>query len=744
MTSRSANKSMKAALPILLIALVLLAAPAYAQTETPLPIPGQADPGGGTTPWDKTTLKQLGLTGALQQYDTQPTLTFWFFTRADQVLNRARLRLTFFDKEPELWAGFDQLEVLVNGEPIAQLERDAVLAEPKVSISIDSRLLLSENSITFRLNVDNTGLCGRRVALGTWRLIKHGVLETKGAPLPLQSDLSLLPIPFVDPRYDKNPVVHFIFAKEPSSEDLRAAGLAAGYFGLLAGSGVRFEVHVNDIPPVSAVVIANGPLTLGNTELPTQSRATLSMVDHPASPGSNLKLLVLSGPNHEAPVQAALALALMELPLQGTTLDVGDVRTPAPRALYDAPRWLPAEPIVQFGQIKGGKNLTHRGLVGGTLPLDFRISPDLFAWPDEFVHITVDYSHIAPNDDFVPQVTVELNHTYVGTLDPPKVIEGVATGSKDLVLHRSRLRGFNSLQFHVGWPNLDRVCDVEPSYVEALETTIAPSSAIHFDEIPHFIRMPNVAVFVDDGYPFTRYADLGETAVVLPSKPTPGEIGTALSMMAHFAAITGVPATRVAFTNPAGIDRNADKDLLIVGAAENLAFLHSWPGYQPLSFPLGQVAVNRPSTGMQTKALFGGRLTWRNIERAQRKISRTSNLAVVAGFESPYAHGRSATLVSASSTQTMPFAGDLIGFTEAKNPGGDLLVTGVGGRWRFGIGPEYDVGEVAPFTRLRWAGTNHWLILLPSLILAAFVLATISRTGLQRRAWKRLHPEDDE
>jgi cellulose synthase (UDP-forming) len=36
----------------------------------------------------------------------------------------------------------------------------------------------------------------------------------------------------------------------------------------------------------------------------------------------------------------------------------------------------------------------------------------------------------------------------------------------------------------------------------------------------HFTSLPNLAFFVNSGFPFTRLADLSETAVVSPQQPS--------------------------------------------------------------------------------------------------------------------------------------------------------------------------------------------------------------------------------
>ncbi len=62
--------------------------------------------------------------------------------------------------------------------------------------------------------------------------------------------------------------------------------------------------------------------------------------------------------------------------------------------------------------------------------------------------------------------------------------------------------------------------------------------------------LPNLEIFANAGYPFTRKADLSDTAVVLPDIPSTDEIELFLTLMGHFGAQTGYPVLNVTVTNP--------------------------------------------------------------------------------------------------------------------------------------------------------------------------------------------------
>ena len=78
-----------------------------------------------------------------------------------------------------------------------------------------------------------------------------------------------------------------------------------------------------------------------------------------------------------------------------------------------------------------------------------------------------------------------------------------------------------------------------------LQGAILKTSYLDIADIPHLAIMPDLELFANAGYPFTRKADLADTAVVLPDTPMPDEIEMYLTLMGHFGAQTGYPVLNV-------------------------------------------------------------------------------------------------------------------------------------------------------------------------------------------------------
>ena len=101
-----------------------------------------------------------------------------------------------------------------------------------------------------------------------------------------------------------------------------------------------------------------------------------------------------------------------------------------------------------------------------------------------------------------------------------------------------------------------------------MQGAILRDSYLDLRGYPHWAAMPNLELFSNAGFPFTRLADLSETTVVLPPAPTEQEIETFVTLMGHFGRQTGFPGLRVTVAGPDALRSGANTDFLIIGAGD--------------------------------------------------------------------------------------------------------------------------------------------------------------------------------
>src|SRR5690606_17901984 len=109
--------------------------------------------------------------------------------------------------------------------------------------------------------------------------------------------------------------------------------------------------------------------------------------------------------------------------------------------------------------------------------------------------------------------------------------------------------------------------------LDNVEGAIDPESTIDISSFPHFLAMPDLSAFSNTGFPFTRMADLSETAVILPDTRSSTDIAVYLTLMGWMGESTGYPAYGVRVGSAQQVSQFSNKDLLIMASGENQPLL---------------------------------------------------------------------------------------------------------------------------------------------------------------------------
>jgi cellulose synthase operon protein B len=687
-----------------------------------------AAPAGATAEGPQTDSEEVEI-DAPPADSTDAVVQFPLVVRADRAPAGARIALTLAPTDHGA-AVARALEVRMNDLDVARLTPTEV--ETSRTFDLPASALAERNLVALKVVPEQELPCGR-VPAGSWRILRRATITLRTTPLPLPDDLGLLPLPFVDRDVDRDPVVALALAGAPTPERLRIAALVAGWLGAAAGVPLRFEVHLGLLAGRHAIVLVDGRDQARALGLPVPAGPELRMTDHPAL-GATAKLLVVAGRDLRELAGAAARLAEGGVPLAGAAMQVDPPPPRPPERAYHSPRWLP-NASVPFAQYPGAGDLSHEGLDDGTIALRFRIAPDLWIWPSEEVLLEMGYAEALPPPVPPPRLDVELNGQFLATLPPLSPGRGEAFGRARIPVRRERLRGFDELLVHVRYPATVRRCaapDATP------RVRITPDSVLHL-EGGHFAPLPDVSLFLYDGFPFTRFPDLGETAAVLPDHPRAPEIATFLSVVAHLASITGRAGARLQVTTASqALSAPTDRDLLVVGTAEGSPIWTRYGDRLPIDFAGGQASPRPPSVANRLLQALAAAPAEPELARSRIVLGGLEGLAAVVGVESPLRRGRSAIFVTATSAADMPGMGDLLGYAEGRRGRGDLLVAAGGRRWLFCIGPTYGSGMLGILARLRWFLAGHALLLLPAVAGGSLLAALPARAYLARRERARL------
>ena len=669
--------------------------------------------------------------------------------RLDRKVKSAHLRLTY-SYSPALLFSMSHLKVSINDEVITTLAFNAEHAGRPVTqvIDIDPRLLTDYSQLQLRLiahySLDH---CEDPSNSALWADVSPSseiVLDEE--PIPLPNELSLLPAPFFD-SHDVDPLrLPFVLAQTASNETLRAAGIVASWFGVLADYR-RASFPVSSALPsdASAVIVGRADeLPRGLLAVKIDGPALLVM-DNPAAPMR--KLLIVTGKSAEDVDSAVYALVLKKPGVSGSLARLSHVEPDAVRKPYDAPRWIPVDRPVRFTELTDHPNQLQT--VGGTpetIELDLRVPADLVSWNDVGVPVDLRYRYTAPSVQNNSALSIEMNQQMINSyrLTPADTRGGMlATGDSADAAQRSTTE-FEIPSFLIGSTNrlgirfnLDSqkstLCSGASS--NPARAAVDSDSSVDFSHFVHYAAMPNLAFFSGSGFPYTRLADLSQTVVVVRAKPAPQELEALLIMLGHMGKWTGYPALRVTIARPNELvqspARYADKDVLLIGGSLSAPLVADWGTSVPL-------IAGAATGGMRRAALARNEGMRPPAAGTPLTLSQASPLAAIYGFQSPVKTGRTAIALVSSDAKSMRILLDAFDTPRlSAQIHGDVVVVRSGSVQSAQIGEPYFVGRIPWHARILGLATRHPVLLGLISVLAGLLLATGVFNFLHRLAERR-------
>jgi hypothetical protein len=269
---------------------------------------------------------------------------------------------------------------------------------------------------------------------------------------------------------------------------------------------------------------------------------------------------------------------------------------------------------------------------------------------------------------------------------------------------------------------------------------IDPDSTIDLSSFPHYMALPDLAAFANSGWPFTKLADLSQTAVILPVNANPSDYSLYLTVMGRMGASTAYPVTAVTVATAADVERLADKDLLLIGAPGQQPLLTTWEKDMPFSAADDSRRMQFSNVSFRIANWWhGDRGGVRTAGRADLSLVNSSGDAIITGFQSPLEKGRSVVaLISAPGQSDTDLTNAMLDADLVQSIQGGLTV--VRGRTLEVVsnGDVYYVGHLSPVEYMRWALSVHPLLLLLAGLIAALIIAAVFYRLLRAVAARRL------
>lgn len=696
----------------------------------------------GTRNLVNLTLKDLGVLSPIRLVgaDGRADVDFSFHTL--DVVERLRLNVDY-QYSPLLHQTKSSLIVLLNGHEVGTLPLTKESSTgAKVTLDIDPLMLQEWNHLTFRfLSHMEEPYCDDPRNKNLWVQFdqRYTSIEAETVTLPLTNDLSLFPMPFFDKHDIRELNVRFVLPRQPSWSVLQSAGILSSWFGSLAEwRKVRFPVFHDEIPAHDAIVLATVNDRIEGIKLPAveDGIATIALVDNPKKPDSRLLLVV--GIDEKGLLEAVRSLTLGRLALAGSSSSVGSAGTIVKRRPLDAPKWLGTEKKIRVGDLVKPEGLEDTAYFAAPFNMVMYLPPDLYR--SETAWIPFDMAFESSNNTrYLHRMDALINGKVFQTelFDVPPPITG------RMVRHRLtfkiptwHLTGRDTLT--VRFTFTDKKTELCTTAEVKDTIRVDPGSTIDLTQQQRFVELPNLSYLAYTGFPFSKMADLSETAVLLPAKPDQHEIEGMLMTLGHIGNKTGYPATAVTIDSVANAEKFPNKDILILGQAGHLSgILDKWNADLPVN----------PLADRQSIPYLG----WRYMERwtdwgvLMAKLKReTGNPGMVlAGFQSPLQSGRSVVMLTAAESAYLPEEVSVLNtITFAKDFVGGVTLIDKENVWNrvssFERSPRYELGELNLFEQAkRLVFHNPWLSVLFVMVITVFFASMVYRK-MMRKTRERL------
>lgn len=697
------------------------------------------------------SLKALSSQDALTLRGTEGSSTIDFGSRLDEIVTHAVLHL-HYTYSPALIPLQSHIKVRLNDQIVAVLPITKENAGRNIEsdIVLDPALFTDFNRLQLQLIGHYTANCEDPLNSSLWTEVGGASdLEITSTPVSLGNDLSMLPVPFFDKRDSSELRLPFIFPANPDKTILNASGIVASWFGKLAAwRGARFTAHF-DTPAGDAVVFATNserPPFLQNH--PKVNAPTLEIMTNPVDGYS--KLLLVLGRDGNDLITAARALVLGNAALSGAQATIRSVADEKARQAYDAPNWVRMDRPMKFGEmVASPQDLQVKSHFSAPIRINMMIPPDFFTWHKKGVPVNLKFSYTAPivqsesrmvmslNDELVKSFTLQASghNTESAKLRLPLLDDLIFKESREVFLPAYKLGARNQLQFNFSFAYL-KSGQCTGAITENVRGMIDPDSTIDFSGLPHYAEMPNLRYFTTAGFPFTKYADLSQTIVVIPDAPSVYDIETMLTLLGRMGEATGYPATRVRVAGPG--DRLDDADLLVIGAAPQLGLLTRWNKYLPAIISGAKREISQPTKTVNAFYHWLGLAPDPDVF-SQEKLDAGGPLAAILGFESPVTSGRSVVAITASAPEDLVLPLNALEKPNLSNEvKGSVAMIHPHKIESYLVGNTYFVGHLPVLTAIWYTLSKYPVLMAVLALLALIFLAFALARGFKAIEARRL------
>jgi len=434
------------------------------------------------------------------------------------------------------------------------------------------------------------------------------------------------------------------------------------------------------------------------------------------------KNIVLTGDSFTDINKAIIALFLGKvnlLKVQGIRIDtIANIPKLPP---YEAPNFWPLGRKIYFKDL-GIKTVTLGTDFQKILQIPYRIYPDsLFGDKDKVkVHLELQLPKVVD-----PSSTINVFANNIGK----KIFLFQVPAKADLNKNTDYYFYANILPKGVGFFSIEpilipvRTNPCSPVNRKSLVLTIGDKSYIEFPKALHITEMPYLEFFASTAYPYSIYADLQDTALVITQKNT-NLLSSALKIIYFIAQKVQYPPLylTVNFADSIG-NTTLNKNLIVIGPYNS----HLKQIFAKGAISIGDGGTIRYKIPLNTLIKDEGER--KKLEKfIKMTIRGVYTPIMVEMFESPYKTGKTVMLVYSSDDKELnKFVDFVFSLEGAYLLKGDTILYApeVGEVYNFNLNEKYLVGLASPLAKIKYNLAIHPFKYFVAVILGAIALAMV-------------------
>lgn len=488
-------------------------------------------------------------------------------------ISGARLEIRYTNSI-SLIKDISQLAVKWNGYTIGQIHLDPLSPEGTLSVDIPADLIQAGyNDLSFSVSQHYLNQCENYCSSNLWTSI-----SLKDSELVLDYDLRPVPMSLLtisDFLFDAKIFPYGkvnIIAEDRLSESITltavvASGVARRFdyrkvmFSMSDGVRDGYDnVLVGDKDFVESVMSGYG------VDLVGVDGPFIKILPLPAHEGvvDNTHALVIVAGMDDAQIKiAAETFANMTFPYPGgDEMKVTGFSMPE-IPLYGGRLVLKSDKQYSFKTLKFDTT-TFSGLNPSTKKITFRLPADFLIRHNQTARVLLSYAYGAGlMEESALNVIINGNHVRAILLDNKKG-EFIENYRLDIPTYLFK-PGTNVLEFSPTLKTFAKECDI--IHAGNLFLTIFDVSTLYFPSMSHFVELPNIELFMLNGFPLTRWPDGYESMVYL-TKTDDATISTALDLIGLITQKNGYPLFGISMSTEQPLDWEGE--LMVIGPEKSI------------------------------------------------------------------------------------------------------------------------------------------------------------------------------